>query len=83
MDSVLDVGSRRIVGFAISEHHDTELAYGALAMAVAVRGGREIIAGVIFHTDQGAEYTAHRFRAACERMGITSLDSSTGCRVIV
>jgi putative transposase len=70
LDSVLDVGSRRIVGFAMSEHHDTELAYGALAMAVAVRGGKDAIAGVIFHTDQGSEYTAHRFRTACDRMGI-------------
>ena len=38
--SVLDIGSRRMLGFALSEHHDAELAYGALAMAVAVRGGR-------------------------------------------
>jgi putative transposase len=70
LDSVLDMGSRRILGFAISEHHDTECAYGALTMAVAVRGGREAIAGVILHTDQGSEYTAHRFRIACSRMGI-------------
>jgi putative transposase len=70
LDSVLDVRSRRIVGFAMSEHHDTDCAYGALAMAVAVRGGREAISGVIFHTDQGSEYTAQRFRAACQRMGI-------------
>jgi transposase InsO family protein len=70
LDSVLDVASRRIVGFAMSEHHDTDCAYGALAMAVAVRGGSEAVAGVILHTDQGSEYTAHRFRAACERMGI-------------
>jgi len=42
----------------------------ALAMAVAVRGGREAIAGVILHTDQGSEYTARIFRAACTRMGI-------------
>jgi putative transposase len=70
LDSVLDVGSRRIVGFAMSEHHDTELAYGALTMAVAVRGGKEAIAGVIFHTDQGSEYTAHTFQKACDRMGI-------------
>ena len=34
------MGSRRIVGFAICEHHDAELAYAALAMAVAIRGGR-------------------------------------------
>jgi putative transposase len=70
LDSVLDVGSRRIVGFAMSEHHDSELAYGALAMAVAVRGGKDAIAGVILHTDQGGEYTAHRFRKACDRIGV-------------
>ena len=31
--SVLDIASRRILGFALSEHHDAQLAYGALAMA--------------------------------------------------
>ena len=66
--SVLDVGSRRIVGFALSEHHDTQLAYGALAMAVAVRGGQ--VPEVIMHTDGGSEYTAGLFRAACGRLQI-------------
>ena len=66
--SVLDVGSRRVVGFALSEHHDAELAYGALAMAVAVRGGQ--VPGVIMHTDCGSEYTANLFRAACGRLAI-------------
>ena len=47
--SVLDMASRRVLGFALSEHHDAELAYGALAMAVAVRGGQ--VPGVIMHTD--------------------------------
>jgi len=70
LDSVLDVASRRIVGFALSPHHDTDCAYDALSMAVAVRGGAEAVAGVILHTDQGSEYTAHRFRAACTRIGI-------------
>jgi putative transposase len=49
LDSVLDAGSRRVLGFALGEHHDAELAYGALAVAVAVRGGQ--VPGVIFHTD--------------------------------
>jgi transposase InsO family protein len=70
LDSVLDMGSRRIVGFALGEHHDAGLAYAALAMAVAVRGGRDAIAGVILHTDQGSEYTAGRTRAACDRLGV-------------
>jgi putative transposase len=68
LDSVLDMGSRRIVGFALGGHHDAALAYGALAMAVAVRGGA--VPGVVLHTDQGSEYTAGSFRAACERLGI-------------
>jgi hypothetical protein len=46
---VLDVGSRRVLGFALGEHHDADLAYGALVMAVAVRGGA--VPGVIMHTD--------------------------------
>lgn len=66
--SVLDVGSRRVVGFALSEHHDAQQAYGALAMAVAVRGGQ--VPGVIMHTDCGSEYTAGLFRAACGRLQI-------------
>ena len=68
LDSVLDMGSRRILGHALGEHHDAELAYGALAMAVAVRGGA--VPGVIFHTDQGSEYTAGAFRQACGRLGV-------------
>jgi putative transposase len=67
--SVLDMASRRVLGFALGEHHNAELAYGALAMAVAVRGGQ--VPGVIFHTDQGSEYTARSFQAACQRLGVT------------
>jgi putative transposase len=65
------MASRRVVGFAMDSHHDAELARAALAMAVAIRGGKDAIAGVIMHTDQGSEYTAGTFRAACDRMGIT------------
>lgn len=66
--SVLDICSRRVVGFALSEHHDAQLTYGALAMAVTTRGGR--VPGVIMHTDQGGEYTAVAFRNACVRLGM-------------
>jgi transposase InsO family protein len=67
--SVLDMGSRRVLGFALGERHDAALAYGALAMAVAVRGGQA--PGVIFHTDQGSEYTARAVRQACQRLSVT------------
>jgi putative transposase len=64
------MGSRRIVGFAIGEHHDAELAQAALQMAVAVRGGKDALTAVLMHTDQGSEYTARNFQAACGRVGI-------------
>ena len=66
---VLDVASRRVLGFALGERHDAQLAYGALAMALAVRGGQA--PGVIFHTDEGSEYTARSFRTACQRLDVT------------
>jgi transposase InsO family protein len=66
--SVLDIRSRKILGFCLSEHHDADLAYGGLVMAAAARGGD--VAGVIFHTDQGSEYTAGLVRQACGRLGI-------------
>ena len=71
LDSVLDMGSRRIVGFAIGEHHDAHLAQAAVQMAVAVRGGRAAVSEVIMHTDQGSEYTARAYQAACTRVGLT------------
>ncbi len=61
--SVMDMASRRVLGFALGEHHDAQLAYSALVMAVAVRGGQ--VPGVIMHTDRGSEYTAGLVRQAC------------------
>ena len=63
------MGSRRVLGFALGERHNAQLAYGALAMAITVRGGQ--VPGVVFHTDQGSEYTARSFQAACGRLGVT------------
>ena len=66
--SILDMASRRVLGFAVGEHHDAQLAYGALAMAVAARGGQ--VPGVIMHTDRGSEYTATLVQQACRRLSI-------------
>ena len=60
---VEDLASRRLAGFAIGEHHDAELAKVALCMATALRGGQ--VAGVIFHSDKGGEYTGDLFAKAC------------------
>ncbi len=66
--TVEDLASRRLPGFAIGEHHDAALAKAALCMAAAVRGGN--IAGVIFHSDKGGEYSGDTFAETCEALGV-------------
>ena len=73
---MLDLHSRRCVGFAMDAHHDTALARAALCTAIAVRGGS--VAGVIMHTDQGGEYTGETFAAACRGAGVTQSMGRTG-----
>jgi putative transposase len=73
---ILDLYSRRAVGFALGAHHDADLATAALQVAIAVRGGD--IAGVIFHSDQGGEYTGDVFRAACARAKVRQSMGRTG-----
>jgi transposase InsO family protein len=52
---VIDIASRRIVGFAMAEHLRTELACDALTNAIAAR---DPAPGVIFHADRGCQYTS-------------------------
>ena len=67
--TVEDLYSRRMLGFATSRRHPTADLAAALNMAAATRGGN--VAGVIFHTDKGAQYTAGDFAAACGHLGVT------------
>jgi putative transposase len=67
--SVLDLGSRRVVGFAIDERMPTELISRALDMAVLTRGGD--VKGMVFHHDRGTQYLSKDFRELCEHHGIS------------
>jgi len=67
--TVEDLASRRLPGFAMSEHHDSAVAKAALCMAAAIRGGD--VAGVVFHSDKGGEYTGDLFARACQALGVT------------
>ncbi|QDO03820.1 IS3 family transposase [Streptomyces sp. RLB3-17] len=51
--TVIDLFSRRLLGYAMGERHDASLVVAALHMAAATRGGD--VQGVIFHTDRGSE----------------------------
>lgn len=63
---VLDVWSRRIVGWAIGEQMTAELVLAALNMALQQRRP----AGVIHHSDQGSQYTSVAFGERCKKMGV-------------
>ncbi len=64
---VLDVYSRRIVGWSMASHLRTELVVDALEMAV---WRRKLAAGLVHHSDRGAQYTALSFGKRLEEVGI-------------
>ena len=68
--TVLDLCSRRLLAAPTSDHPNAELATDAIKMAVAVRGGADQIAEVIFHTDRGSTYTAGDFTMLCTALKI-------------
>src|ERR1035437_5118914 len=74
--SVLDLGSRRLVGYAMESHMRTELVAKALTMAVDARGGD--VAGIIFHHDRASQYMSNDFRALCDINGILQSVGRTG-----
>lgn len=66
--TVIDLFSRRCLGYAMGEHHDAALVSASLKMAAATRGGD--VDGVIFHSDRGSEYTSAAYQALCDRLGV-------------
>jgi putative transposase len=74
---VLDVFSRRIVGWAMADHLRTELVVSALDMALWTRRPEP---GVIHHSDHGCQYTSIAFGTRCQETGVVpSLGSRGDC----
>ena len=71
---MLDVWSRRIVGWAIGEQMTTALVLAALNMAIAQRKPNN----VIHHSDQGSQYTSVAFGQRCARLGVRASMGSVG-----
>jgi putative transposase len=71
---VLDVYSRRIVGWAMATHLRTELVLDALTMAITQRRPHQ----VIHHSDQGCQYTALAFGQRCTELGVRPSRGSIG-----
>jgi putative transposase len=71
---VLDVWSRRIVGWAMATHLRTRLVLDALSMAIQQRCSE----GVVHHSDQGSQYTSLQFGSRCREFGIIPSMGSVG-----
>lgn len=63
---VIDVWSRRVVGWSMGERMTAELVLSALNMALAQRRPQE----VIHHSDHGSQYTSLTFGERCRQMGV-------------
>jgi len=73
--TVIDLYSRRIVGYAVADHMRTELVTEALDMAIRQR---RPAAGVIFHSDRGTQYTSSEFAKYCVKNKIRRSLGRTG-----
>ncbi len=71
---VLDVFSRRVVGWAMANHLRTELVLDALNMAIYRRRPKD----VIHHSDQGCQYTSIAFGSRCKEAGVRPSMGSVG-----
>jgi transposase InsO family protein len=71
---VLDLFSRKIVGWAMGNRLDTELMLAALNMAIEQR--RPV--GVIHHSDRGCQYTSYAFGKRCLEAGVMPSMGSVG-----
>jgi transposase InsO family protein len=75
---LLDLFSRRVVGWAMSATNDTELALAALQRAVERR--RVSLVGLVQHTDRGSPYASADYRAALAEHGmIASMSRKADC----
>jgi putative transposase len=71
---VIDVWSRKVIGWSMATHMRTELVMNALNMAITTRQPGD----VIHHSDHGSQYTSLAFGRRCEALGIQLSMGSVG-----
>lgn len=73
--TVIDLASRRVVGWAMADHMRAELVCDALTMALQARRPAP---GLIFHSDRGAQYTSASYRELLDAHGVVQSFSRPG-----
>ena len=75
--TVMDLYSRRIVGWSVSSKNNIELVSQALRGAILLRG-KASLQGLIHHSDRGSTYAAHKYERLLGRFGIRASMSAKG-----
>ena len=73
--AVLDLLSRRVVGWSMQTAMTSQLVTDALMMAIWRRGPAEML---LHHSDQGSQYTSEEFQRLLEGLGVTCSMSRSG-----
>jgi putative transposase len=75
---ILDLFSRRVIGWSMADHMRTDLVLNALNSALGQRIPSQ--AGLVFHSDRGSQYASHAYRDALNTAGITcSMSRRANC----
>lgn len=72
---VMDLYSRKVIGWNLSSKHDADFTMKAFKNAYR---GRDIRYGLIFHSDRGSEYTAFAFRQLLDSLSVVQSFSKKG-----
>ncbi len=73
---LIDLYSRRVVGWAISKHITRDLPLRAIRMSYRRQKPAK---GLMHHPDHGSQYTSHNYQSALDRLGMISSMSKKGC----
>ncbi|MFE7528612.1 IS3 family transposase [Kitasatospora sp. NPDC057542] len=74
--TVIDLFSRRLLGYAMGARHDASPVAASLKMATATRGGA--VDGVTFHSDRGSEFASAAYNELCGRLGVVQSRGRVG-----
>ena len=75
--TIMDLFSRRIIGWSVSNHNDTQLCSEALKCAVLTRAG-DLPADLIHHSDRGSTYASYAYENMLNGFGIRQSMSAKG-----
>ena len=75
--TVIDLASREVVGWSLENHMRTSMVIQAVKSAVN-KTGKEVLEGLIFHSDRGSQYASNAFREYLESIRAVSSMSAKG-----